>query len=267
MNEDIWLWSTKTVRPVKNVMIIQHCIKKTINGFNSYFFFSGKSWLSCSMPTPASLEIMILNWRVRWVINTSSHWINIGSVAVQLVLNKHLCFCTREEICPSDWRRQSEHLPWNKIWSTNWRKRLSSRKVHWRRFLSSLHRSDHITVQQKDFVCCNYKMFLSCSRSGSEIVKHASLVIHLLTKETNCAFVSLVAHLGFFFFFQAEIYKADFLAEREAREKLNQRKEELQDHLTQAMAEIDKLKQEATSRYNKIIIHGMLSTVGLHCKM
>ncbi|XP_008316559.1 NF-kappa-B essential modulator isoform X4 [Cynoglossus semilaevis] len=47
---------------------------------------------------------------------------------------------------------------------------------------------------------------------------------------------------------QAEIYKADFLAEREAREKLNQRKEELQDHLTQAMAEIDKLKQEATSR-------------------
>lgn len=47
---------------------------------------------------------------------------------------------------------------------------------------------------------------------------------------------------------QAEIYKADFLAEREAREKLNQKKEELQDQLTQAVAEIDRLKQEATSR-------------------
>lgn len=210
MNEDIWLWSTKTVRPVKNVMIIQHCIKKTINGFNSYFFFSGKSWLSCSMPTPASLEIMILNWRVRWVINTSSHWINIGSVAVQLVLNKHLCFCTREEICPSDWRRQSEHLPWNKIWSTNWRKRLSSRKVHWRRFLSSLHRSDHITVQQKDFVCCSYKMFLSCSRSGSEIVKHASLVIHLLTKET--VRLSLWSLILVFFFFSGRDLQGRFLS-------------------------------------------------------
>lgn len=48
---------------------------------------------------------------------------------------------------------------------------------------------------------------------------------------------------------QAEIYKGDFLAEREAREKLNQKKEELQDQLTQALAEIDRLKQEATSRY------------------
>ncbi|KAG8002409.1 AP-4 complex subunit beta-1 [Nibea albiflora] len=47
---------------------------------------------------------------------------------------------------------------------------------------------------------------------------------------------------------QAEIYKADFLAEREAREKLNQKKEELQDQLTQALAEIDRFKQEATSR-------------------
>lgn len=47
---------------------------------------------------------------------------------------------------------------------------------------------------------------------------------------------------------QAEIYKADFLAEREAREKLNQKKEELQDQLTQALAEIDRLKLEATSR-------------------
>lgn len=47
---------------------------------------------------------------------------------------------------------------------------------------------------------------------------------------------------------QAEIYKADFLAEREAREKLNQKKEELQDQLNQALAEIERLKQEATSR-------------------
>ncbi|KAM7405418.1 hypothetical protein PAMP_012681 [Pampus punctatissimus] len=47
---------------------------------------------------------------------------------------------------------------------------------------------------------------------------------------------------------QAEIYKADFLAEREAREKLNQKKEELQDQLNQTQAEIDRLKQEATSR-------------------
>ncbi|XP_029683740.1 NF-kappa-B essential modulator isoform X6 [Takifugu rubripes] len=47
---------------------------------------------------------------------------------------------------------------------------------------------------------------------------------------------------------QAEIYKADFLAEREAREKLNQKKEELQEQLTQALADIDRLKQEATSR-------------------
>ncbi|KAM8830763.1 NF-kappa-B essential modulator isoform 1-T1 [Synchiropus picturatus] len=47
---------------------------------------------------------------------------------------------------------------------------------------------------------------------------------------------------------QAEIYKADFLAEREAREKLNQKKEELQEQLNQAQSEIDRLKQEATSR-------------------
>lgn len=45
---------------------------------------------------------------------------------------------------------------------------------------------------------------------------------------------------------QAEIYKADFLAEREAREKLNQKKELLQDQLTQALTDIEKLKQEAT---------------------
>lgn len=48
---------------------------------------------------------------------------------------------------------------------------------------------------------------------------------------------------------QADIYKMDFLAEREAREKLNQRKEELQEELNKAQAEIDKLKQEGTSRY------------------
>uniref|UniRef100_UPI0037E92A8D NF-kappa-B essential modulator isoform X4 n=1 Tax=Semicossyphus pulcher TaxID=241346 RepID=UPI0037E92A8D len=47
---------------------------------------------------------------------------------------------------------------------------------------------------------------------------------------------------------QADIYKADFLAEREAREKLNQKKEELQEQLTQARADIDRLKQEVTSR-------------------
>ncbi|KAF6725035.1 NF-kappa-B essential modulator [Oryzias melastigma] len=47
---------------------------------------------------------------------------------------------------------------------------------------------------------------------------------------------------------QAEIYKADFLAEREAREKLNQKKEELQDQLNHAKAEIDKLNLEAASR-------------------
>ncbi|XP_071377381.1 NF-kappa-B essential modulator isoform X1 [Centroberyx affinis] len=47
---------------------------------------------------------------------------------------------------------------------------------------------------------------------------------------------------------QAEIYRADFLAEREAREKLHQRKEELQDQLTRALAEIDRLKREGTSR-------------------
>ncbi|XP_041654635.1 NF-kappa-B essential modulator isoform X2 [Cheilinus undulatus] len=47
---------------------------------------------------------------------------------------------------------------------------------------------------------------------------------------------------------QADIYKADFLAEREAREKLNQKKEELQEQLTQARTEIERLKQEATSR-------------------
>ncbi|XP_034551641.1 NF-kappa-B essential modulator isoform X2 [Notolabrus celidotus] len=47
---------------------------------------------------------------------------------------------------------------------------------------------------------------------------------------------------------QADIYKADFLAEREAREKLNQKKEELQEQLTQARAELERHKQEATSR-------------------
>lgn len=52
-------------------------------------------------------------------------------------------------------------------------------------------------------------------------------------------------------FLQAEIYKMDFLAEREAREKLNQKKEELQEELSKALVEIDRLKQEGTSRYEK----------------
>ncbi|KAM4562389.1 NF-kappa-B essential modulator isoform 2-T2 [Odontesthes bonariensis] len=47
---------------------------------------------------------------------------------------------------------------------------------------------------------------------------------------------------------QAEIYKADFLAEREAREKLNQKKEELQEQLNQTLGDIERLKQEAMSR-------------------
>ncbi|KAK7132138.1 hypothetical protein R3I93_018631 [Phoxinus phoxinus] len=47
---------------------------------------------------------------------------------------------------------------------------------------------------------------------------------------------------------QAEIFKMDFLAEREAREKLNQKKEELQEELNKALVEIDRLKQEGTSR-------------------
>ncbi|XP_016300507.1 NF-kappa-B essential modulator-like isoform X3 [Sinocyclocheilus anshuiensis] len=49
---------------------------------------------------------------------------------------------------------------------------------------------------------------------------------------------------------QAEIYKMDFLAEREAREKLNQKKEELQEGLSKALVEIDRLKQEGTSRHH-----------------
>lgn len=47
---------------------------------------------------------------------------------------------------------------------------------------------------------------------------------------------------------QAEIYKMDFLAEREAREKLNQKKEELQEDLNKALVEIERFKQERTSR-------------------
>ncbi|KAJ8359499.1 hypothetical protein SKAU_G00160240 [Synaphobranchus kaupii] len=47
---------------------------------------------------------------------------------------------------------------------------------------------------------------------------------------------------------QAEIYKADFRAEREAREKLHQRKEELQEQLSQALAELERLKQVDSSR-------------------
>lgn len=56
------------------------------------------------------------------------------------------------------------------------------------------------------------------------------------------------ASLTTFVVAQAEIYKADFLAEREAREKLNQKKEELQEQLNQALADNDRFKQEASSR-------------------
>ncbi|TSM04888.1 Selenide, water dikinase 2 [Bagarius yarrelli] len=43
---------------------------------------------------------------------------------------------------------------------------------------------------------------------------------------------------------QAEIYKSDFLAERRAREELNQKKEELQEKLNQTLTELNLLKQE-----------------------
>ncbi|XP_067381763.1 NF-kappa-B essential modulator-like isoform X1 [Channa argus] len=45
---------------------------------------------------------------------------------------------------------------------------------------------------------------------------------------------------------QVEIYKADFLAERAAREELNQKNMELRDQMNEALAEIERLKQEAT---------------------
>lgn len=69
---------------------------------------------------------------------------------------------------------------------------------------------------------------------------------HIETKRTKWLLLNEV--ISVFVSAQAEIYKGDFLAEREAREKLNQKKEELQDQLTQALAEIDRLKEEATSR-------------------
>ncbi|XP_028669268.1 NF-kappa-B essential modulator isoform X2 [Erpetoichthys calabaricus] len=49
---------------------------------------------------------------------------------------------------------------------------------------------------------------------------------------------------------QAEIYKADFLAERQAREKLHEQKEILQEQLHQVQVERDRLKEqlEGTSR-------------------
>ncbi|XP_017568258.1 NF-kappa-B essential modulator isoform X1 [Pygocentrus nattereri] len=50
---------------------------------------------------------------------------------------------------------------------------------------------------------------------------------------------------------QAEIYKLDFQAEREAREKLNQKKEELQEKLNRALAEINLLKQENMQQRHK----------------
>ncbi|XP_072552405.1 NF-kappa-B essential modulator isoform X2 [Salminus brasiliensis] len=50
---------------------------------------------------------------------------------------------------------------------------------------------------------------------------------------------------------QAEIYKLDFQAEREAREKLNQKKEELQEKLDHALADINLLKQENMQQRHK----------------
>ncbi|KAI4888911.1 hypothetical protein NFI96_028869 [Prochilodus magdalenae] len=50
---------------------------------------------------------------------------------------------------------------------------------------------------------------------------------------------------------QAEIYKLDFQAEREARETLNQKKEEMQDKLNRALAEINLLKQENMQQRHK----------------
>ncbi|XP_062871681.1 NF-kappa-B essential modulator isoform X2 [Trichomycterus rosablanca] len=43
---------------------------------------------------------------------------------------------------------------------------------------------------------------------------------------------------------QADIFKSDFLAERRAREELNQKKEELQEKLNQSLTEVNLLKQE-----------------------
>ncbi|XP_026882774.1 NF-kappa-B essential modulator isoform X2 [Electrophorus electricus] len=58
---------------------------------------------------------------------------------------------------------------------------------------------------------------------------------------------------------QAEIYKLDFQAEREAREKLHQKKEDLQEKLSQALAEINLLKQEKmqqrhTDNYRGVVL-------------
>ncbi|XP_076840037.1 NF-kappa-B essential modulator isoform X1 [Brachyhypopomus gauderio] len=58
---------------------------------------------------------------------------------------------------------------------------------------------------------------------------------------------------------QAEIYKMDFQAEREAREKLHQKKEELQEKLNQAMTDINLLKQEKmqqrhTDNYRGVVL-------------
>lgn len=65
-----------------------------------------------------------------------------------------------------------------------------------------------------------------------------------------------------FSFLQAEIYKMDFLAEREAREKLNQKKEELQEDLNKALVEIERFKQERTSRYqNSYLMNRLLLNI------
>lgn len=85
---------------------------------------------------------------------------------------------------------------------------------------------------------------------SSVTCKYSQPHVCVIQKHWNETTWPLLATVTFpcLFSSQAEIYKADFLAEREAREKLNQKKEELQDQLNQALAEIDRLKQEATSR-------------------
>lgn len=53
-----------------------------------------------------------------------------------------------------------------------------------------------------------------------------------------------VFSINLYFMFQADIFKSDFLAERRAREELNQKKEELQEKLSQTLTELNLLKQE-----------------------
>uniref|UniRef100_A0A8C3SDG4 Inhibitor of nuclear factor kappa B kinase regulatory subunit gamma n=1 Tax=Chelydra serpentina TaxID=8475 RepID=A0A8C3SDG4_CHESE len=50
---------------------------------------------------------------------------------------------------------------------------------------------------------------------------------------------------------QADIYKADFLAEREAREKLHEQRETLQEQLEQLRRDYDKLKADMRNRHSE----------------